>query len=231
MLVDLVGDNIGIVLFCQIRDDLQLGTGKDAAAGVGGIAQHQRLGLLAERVLQHLGIKGKRGGIQGDINGLRTGEDGVRTVIFIEGGEDDHLVSGIGNGEHGAHHGLGGAAGGHDLLIGVDGAAHEAALLAGQCFPEILGTPGDGILVGSLVGHFCQTVHNGLGRIKIREALREVHRVILHGDAGHAADDGIGKAFGAVGKGHMYHSFCIFSIIIAQSKRKNHPIVVSFCRI
>lgn len=47
-----------------------------------------------------------------------------------------------------AHHSLGGAAGGHDFLVRVDGAAHIAGLLAGQGLSEVLGPPGDGVLMG-----------------------------------------------------------------------------------
>ena len=200
MLVHLVGNDVGVVLLGQIRDDLQLLPGEHPAAGVGGVAQHQRLGMLAEGVLQHLRVEGEGGGHQRYIDGLGAGEDGVSAVVLIEGGEHDDLVTGIGDGHHGAHHSLGGAAGGHDLAIGVDGAAHVMALLFRQRLPEVLSAPGDGVLVGAFVGHLRQTVQNGLGRVKVGEALGQVHGVVLQGDPGHPADDGVGKAGGTGGE-------------------------------
>ena len=201
VLIHLVGDDIGVVFLRKVCNDQQLLPGEHPAAGVGGVAQHQRLGVLAEGVLQHLRVKGEGGGHQGHIDGLGAGEDGVGAVVFVEGGEDDDFVAGIGDSHHGAHHGLGGAAGGYDLGIGVDGAAHVVALLFRQRLPEVLGTPGDGVLVGAFMGYLRQTVQNGLGRVKVGEALGQVYSVVLQGDPSHTADDGVGKAGGTGGEG------------------------------
>ena len=51
-----------------------------------------------------------------------------------------------------------------------------------------------------LVGDLREAVEDGLGRVKVGEALGKIHRAVLVGDTGHAADDGIGKARGAVRK-------------------------------
>ena len=197
VLIDLVGNHIGIIFPGKRRDNFQLLPGKDLAAGVGGVAQYQRLGLLAEGILQHRRVKMEIRRYKRYINRLRPGENGVRAVVFIEGGKDNHLVSRIGDGHHCRHHGLGAAAGDNNLAVGIDGPAHIAGLLGSQRLPEVLGTPGNGILVEVLVGHLRQPVCDGLRRVKVREALREVHGAVLHGHPGHAADHRIGEARGA----------------------------------
>ena len=73
-------------------------------------------------------------------------------------------------------------------------------LLAGQCLPEVLGAPGDGVLMGPLVGHLGQPVQDRLGRIEVGEPLGQVHGAVFQGDAGHPPDHGIGEAGGALGK-------------------------------
>ena len=198
--VNFVRDDIGIVFDGQLRDGFQLLTGKDLATGVGRVAQDQRLGVLAEGVLQFVGIEAEFRRVQRDVDRLRAGEDGVRTVVFIEGREHDHLVAGVGHRHHRGHHRLGAAAGDDDFSVGVDGAAHQAALLFGQRLAEVLRAPGDGVLVEILVRHLGQAVEDLLGRLEIREALGEVHCAVLQRNARHAADDGIGKALGAIRK-------------------------------
>ena len=59
--------------------------------------------------------------------------------------------------------------------------------------------PGDGILMGALLSHLGQAVGKLPGRIKIRETLGEIHRAILQGHPGHAADYRISKAGGTAG--------------------------------
>ena len=194
VLIYLVGNDVHIVLGGQCRDGLQLFAGKDLAAGVGGVAQHQRLGVLAEGVLQHIGVKMEIRRHQRHIDRFRAGENGVRAVVFIERREDHHLVAGIGHGHHGGHHGLRAAAGDHDLTVGIDGAAHIAGLLGRQRLPEILGAPRDGVLVIVLIGHLRQPVKYLFGRFKIRKTLRQVHRAVLKRDPCHSADHRIGKA-------------------------------------
>ena len=51
-----------------------------------------------------------------------------------------------------------------------------------------------------LVGDLREAVEDGLRRVEVGEALGKIHRAVLVGDTGHAADDGIGKARGAVRK-------------------------------
>ena len=56
VLIHLVGDDVDVVLFSKARNQLQLRAGKRLTAGVGRVAQDQRLRVLAEGILQHLGV-------------------------------------------------------------------------------------------------------------------------------------------------------------------------------
>ena len=85
VLIDLVGDDIGVVFLRQGGDDLQLHPGEDPAAGVGGVAENQGLGPLTEGVLQDLWVEAEVRGRQGHVDGLRAAEDGVRPIVLIEG--------------------------------------------------------------------------------------------------------------------------------------------------
>ena len=67
---------------------------------------------------------------------------------------------------HRSHHRLRAAAGGDDLGVRVEPAAHEIGLLGGQRFAEVLRTPCDRILVVILVGHLRQTVEQLFRRLE-----------------------------------------------------------------
>ena len=198
VLIHLVGDNVGIVLLRERRDNLQLLAGEHLAARIGRVAQDDGFRVLPERILEHVRIKVEIRRHERHINRLCAGQDGIRTVVLVKRGENDNLVARIGDCHHCGHHGLGAAAGRDNFGVRVDPAAHEIGLLGGQRLTEVLRTPGNGILVVILVGHLRQTVEQLLRRLKIRETLRQVYRVILHGNARHAADDRVSKAGGAL---------------------------------
>ena len=179
VLIDFICDDVGVILLCEVCDKQKLLLGKDFAAGVRGVAENERLGVLLECLLQLRWVKVKFRRMQGHIDRFSPGEDGVGPVVFIEGGEDDDFIAGVGHGHHSGHHRLGAAAGDDDLSVGVHGVAHEPGLLRGQRLPEALGAPGDGILVKVLIGDLRKTVHQFLGRVKVGEALGEVHGVVL----------------------------------------------------
>ena len=191
VLVDLVHDGVYVVLDAQIRDDLQLIIGEHLAAGVGGVADEDGLGTLAEGVLQHIGVKPEGRGDQRHKDGLAVSHNRLGVVVLKIGGENDDLVPGVGEGEDGVHHGLGGADGHDDLPVRVQPAAHEAAALPGQGRAEVGRAHGDGVLVGALVAHLRQPVHHLLGGIEVGESLGQIDGPHVHGDAGHPADDGV----------------------------------------
>ena len=208
VLIHLIGNHIGIVFLRQTGDVLQLFPGKHPAAGVRRVADDDCLCAVPESPLDDGKVKMVVRRHQRHIDGFRPGEDGIRPVIFVEGGEHQHLVAGIADGHHGAHHGLGGAAGHADLAFGIDGAAQVAGSLLRQGLAEIRGAPGDGILVKILMGHLGKAVKDLLRRVKVRKSLGEVDCPVLQGNPGHAPDDGIRKIRGAFRKTlHSHFSF------------------------
>ena len=114
---------------------------------------------------------------------------------LVERREDYDLVAGVRDRHHGGHHGLGGAAGDHDILVGVDRHAHKVLLLGGEGLAHGLGAPGDGVLVVKRLGvggDGAEAIEQLRRGIEVREALRQVDGAVLIG-ARHATDDGIGK--------------------------------------
>ena len=197
VLVHLVGDDPHVVLLGQARDCLKLGACEDAAARVGGVAQDERFhALLRHGGLERGLVEGERGRHERHVDGLGVAQDRVGAVVLVEGREHDDLVAGVAHGVHGAHHGLGAAAGDDDVLVGVDVDAHEAALLGGERLAEVLRAPGEGVLVRALVGDLRQAVEELLGRVKVGETLGKVDGAVLERHAGHAADDRVGEAVG-----------------------------------
>ena len=102
------------------------------------------------------------------------------------------IVSGVADGHHGGHHGLGAAAGDADLRVGVHLVVEGRAGLFRQR------TEGHGVLMGAVVGGFGQRVGQLLRRVEIRETLRQVDGIVLVVDAGHPADDRVGEGADAV---------------------------------
>lgn len=191
--IDLVGDDVGIVFLGQVGDDHEFVVGEDLAARIGGIAEDEGLGPLLEGRFEDVGVEMEVGWYEGHVDGFGAGEDGVGTVIFVERREDDDLVAWVGDGHHGGHHGFCAAAGNDDFAVRVIVEAGEMLLFTADGFTEILGAPGDGVLVRAFCGYLAQAVGDCLWRCKIGEALGEIDRIVLIGDAGHAADDGIGE--------------------------------------
>ena len=210
VLVDLIGNHIGIILLCQIGNDSQLFPGEHAARGVGGIADHNGLGMLPECVFQLFRVKGKGRCLQLHINRHSAGQNGVCAVVLIERGENNHFIAGVADGHHSAHHSLSAAASDQNLRIGVNGHTHKLRLFYSQCLAEILSAPGNGILVRADTGDFCQTVGNGFGRVEVRKSLRQVHCVILQGNTGHTTNQRIRERIGTGGK--LLHNQFLFSL-------------------
>ena len=122
---------------------------------------------------------------------------------LVERREDYDLFAGVRDRHHGSHHGLGGAAGDYDILVGVDRHAHKVLLFGGKRLTHGLGAPGDGVLVIErlgVAGDGTQAVEQLRRGIEVGEALREIDSAVLIGDTCHAADDRIGKRCRAVGE-------------------------------
>ena len=86
MLIDFIGDDIDIVPYRKIGNNLQLLPGKHFSTGVGGVAQNHGFDpVLPESVLQDIGIKPERRWDQRNIDRFRIAQNGVGTVVFVKG--------------------------------------------------------------------------------------------------------------------------------------------------
>ena len=197
--INLVRDHIGIILFREGCDLQQLFPSKDFSAGVGRIAEDQSFGILPERCFQLLRVKIKSGRVERDIDGLCAGEDHVRPIVFVKGRENNQFVSRVRHSHDSGHHGLGAAAGDDDLPVRVNVHPHKMALLPGDRLSQILGTPGNGILVIVFSRHFTEPLQDFFRRVKIRKALGKIDRTVLIGDPRHAPNHGIGKSLCSCG--------------------------------
>ena len=179
VLVDLVGDDKGVILLSEVGDYEELLACEDLAAGIGRVAENESLWLLLESSFEDVRVKSELGRVERKIYRLGTRENGISAVILIERGEHDDLVPGIGNGHHRRHHSLGASAGHDYLAVRVDAAPHKAGLLLGESFTEVLSSPRYGILVEVLASYFCEAVENLSRRLEVGEALREVDSAVF----------------------------------------------------
>ena len=193
VLIHLVHDGERVILDAQLRDELQLVVSEHLAGGVRRVADEDGLCALFERVFQHVCIEVERRRDQRDEDRFTVSHDGLRAVVLKIRGEHDDLVAGVRQGEDRIDHGLGRADGHDHIRLRIERAAHEAAGLAGKRLPEIRRAHGDGVLVRAERADLRQTVRQGLGRVKVGEALRQVDRAARKCHARHAPDDGIGE--------------------------------------
>ena len=154
--------------------------------------EDDRLGPRRERPAQLVGVERPVRRAQRHPDRLRPGEERVGAVVLVEGLEDDDLVAGVDQGEHGRHHALGRAAADGDVLVGVAGDAVErpdlAAIACRRAAP-----PGDGVLVEAVLDRPAGGVLDLLRRLEVGHALAEVERPVLGGQPGHLADDRFGE--------------------------------------
>ena len=172
VLIHLVHDGVNVVADAEVGDGLELFLGEDLAARVRGIADDDGLRAAAERIFEHVRVKGERRRIQRDKDRLAVGHDDLCAVVFEERGEHHDAVARIRQGEERVDHRFGRADGRDDLGLGVDGAAHEVTAFARDGLAEIRRTHRDGVLMGTFVAHDLEAVHHLLGRVQIGEALR-----------------------------------------------------------
>ena len=71
MLVNLVGDNEGIVFFNELRDIFQFFVSENLAARIRGIAEYQGFRALSESGFKFIRVEFKFGRMKGNIYGLR----------------------------------------------------------------------------------------------------------------------------------------------------------------
>ena len=153
-----------------------------------------------ERSAQLVGVESPIGLVERDEARHGAGEDRVRAVVLVERLEDHDLVARVQEREHRRDHSLGRAAGHRDVGLRVDRPVGiEPLRLGTDGVAEVLGAPRDCVLVDVVVnrsaGGFLELGRTG----EVGEALGEVDRVVLLGDAGHLADDRLGELGGLVG--------------------------------
>ena len=118
----------------------------------------------------------------------------VGPVVFVEGFEKHHFVAGIEHRQQAGDHAFGRAAADRDLALGVELDSVSALVFGGDGIAERLGAPGDGVLIDIGVDGLGGSVLEDRGSGKVREALRQVDGPVMHGQAGHLANDGFGKS-------------------------------------
>ena len=85
VLVGFVGDDERVVLFGQTQDGQQLSTCEDLAAGIRGIADDDRLGLLREGLGELIRVEGEIRRAQWHVDRFGAREDRVGGVVLVEG--------------------------------------------------------------------------------------------------------------------------------------------------
>ena len=135
--------------------------------------------------------------MQRDVARHRAGEDAVGPVVLVEGREDDHLVAGVDQAQHGGDHGLGRAARDGDLALGVDLAPEEGPVGLSDGSPQNRRAPRGGVLVVAVSHRLRRGLEQLRRRVEVGEALGEVDRlgaVELDAAARHLADHRLREA-------------------------------------
>ena len=127
MLIDLICNDKRIKLTGKSCNEFQFTPCKHFTCRVARIAENQGFWTMQlESLPEFFWIKGKLGWTQRDIDRNGSGQDGVGSIIFIEGREDHNLVARIAGGHHGGHHSLRTAAGDNHIGFGVNWNTHES---------------------------------------------------------------------------------------------------------
>ena len=172
VLVYFVDDGKGVVFLHQAGDDFQLCLRKHLAAGIGRVAEDDRLRTLPEGVFQHVGVKGEVRLAERHVNGLAAGQQHVRAVGFVKRRKYDDLISRVDEGHHRRHQGFRAAAGDDDFLFRVQRLAGEGPAVVRQGLPQVLCAAVYTVLVRPLRGYILQAVPQGFRRGKIGKAFR-----------------------------------------------------------
>jgi hypothetical protein len=121
MFIHLVRDYETVMFAGQLRDNEELVSAKHFARRVGRIADHNRLGtMLLERFFQFFPVEMKFWRMEGDMDWNCSRQDRVRSVVLVKRRENDDPLARITSRHHRDHHGLGAAAGDHQMLVRID---------------------------------------------------------------------------------------------------------------
>ena len=207
VLVDLVREHPRHVeLLHEPRDQVQLGAREHLAGGVVRRVEHERLGPPRQRRAQPGLVDRPRPAVavgrrdrrhQRDEHRHRPREHRVGPVVLVERREDHDLVARVHEREERRRHRLGGPARHGDLGVGVHVQVVPPPVLLGDRQPQRGRPPRDGVLVQVPVDRRARRVLHRRRHREVGEALREVDRPVLAGDARHLPDDAFGERAGA----------------------------------
>src|SRR5438034_499709 len=194
--VDFVGDAIGVPANAKVADEFEFGAREDFAGGIVRRVENDRFGVRAEGGGKFFFVKRPIRRTQFDEARAGAAENCVRTVIFVERLEHHNLIAWIDDGHHRGQHRFRGAVADGDLALRVVADALGSGKFFNDGIPQRFCAPGDGVLIDVLGDGLPRGFLDFFGRRKIGEALREIHRVMLHRQARHFADDGFGELLG-----------------------------------
>ena len=194
MLIDFICNHKGIIFQSQLSDPHQFFPGKHLSAGIGGIADNDGFCSRFESFFNQIHIKIVFRRNQRNIDRLCSGQNSIRSVVFIKRRKDHNLISRITDSHHSAHHGLCTSAGHHDLRFRINSPSNGLSLFSGKSFSEVLCAKGHRILVRPFIGRLSQGIHDLLWRIEIRKSLGKIDRSVFIADPGHPPDHRICKS-------------------------------------
>ena len=188
VLVNLVGDGQDIPFLAETPDELQFLATEDLARRVIRCIDNNGLRLVIERRRKFFLVKRPAGSSQLNVAWSGSRNDRVGTVILIERFENDDFVTRINNRQQHINHGFRRTARDGDLALGIDVDAHEFFRLINQRVAEILGAPGDRILIDIGEYRVRSRLLEYVGSRKIGKSLREIDGVMLQGKTSHLAN-------------------------------------------
>jgi hypothetical protein len=193
VLVDLVGDDVRVELLRERGDLRKLVAAEDAADRVERGVDDDGLGLRREGRAQLGPVEGVVRLAQRDVARGGARQDGVGTIVLVEGLEDHHLVARLDEGEEDRHHRLGGAARHREVPVGVHLHVPLARVLRGDRLAEARRAPRDRVLVVALVDRPLGGLFEELGRVEVGKPLGEVDAAVLAAHASHLPDHRLGE--------------------------------------
>ena len=189
VLVDFVRHRDDVVVRAQVRDRPEFVPREDLARRVVRRVQDEDLRPVRERGFQRFLVHGPVGPRHPHVPRAGAAHDRVRTVVLVEGLEDDRLVALVDQGEHRGHHPLGRAARDDQVRLRVRVDPVERLRPPRDRVAELAGAPRDRVLIVSAVEGPLRRGGEFRRRLEVRIPLGQVHGAVQHGDPRHLSDD------------------------------------------
>ena len=206
VLVDFVGDAVGVPANAEIADEFEFAAREHFSGGIVGRVEDDGFCL---------GTKGRREFVfivgphiifiprWTHFHEPRSGpaQDRVRPVILVIRLENHDFVARIDDGHHGGHHGFRRTTANRDLAFGIDANALGALEFFDDGVAQWFRAPGNRVLIDvvrdRLAGGFFYFGRRG----EIRKSLRKIYGVVFQGQPRHLANYGFGELF-SLGREH-----------------------------